>query len=305
MKSLIIFFKWDYKKAYWDNAFFLIPEFIEEWFLDFFSKFKDNNINIYICRWEDTYLWNNYFSEGFLLNKETEKFSYIKNNIKANFILNRSDYFFENWFNNNFLIDFCKNKLNIPLLFPEYSVKTYYIENKNDIKKYLNNFNINDNKVIKPINVCNWNNVLITNNNNKLVKYNLFPCILQGFIDSSIWIPDIHKWLHDLRLIIMNWKIIHSHYTIPKEDSYISNARKWWIVNNIKLLDLPNNIKEVVKKVDSVFKNIRNRYYSIDIWFTNKGIKIFELNSSPWIRHRKHWTYRIHNNLYKMIINNI
>jgi len=31
MKTLVVFFKWEYKKKYWNDAFFYIPEITKKW----------------------------------------------------------------------------------------------------------------------------------------------------------------------------------------------------------------------------------------------------------------------------------
>lgn len=300
MKNLIIYFKWDYNKKHWNNAFFDIPEIVQNWFMDFFKDFENNPVNIYICRWDKSYIWNGEFNMGFKL--KNNNFILENKIIISDFIFNRSTLYIEKWFNNNWLIEFCKSKKFIIKALPKYSTKTYFIKNKSELQKKIWNFSKNWIKVIKPLNWSRWENIIITKSAKKIKEYQNFPCLLQKFINTSIWIPNIYKWVHDLRIIILNWKIVHAMYRTPWKEKYISNTSKWWVFNNLKIKYLKKEVIEVCLKVDNLLKKYKSRYYAIDIWYTKKWINIFELNSSPLFREKKYWTKKLHNELYKFIL---
>jgi glutathione synthase/RimK-type ligase-like ATP-grasp enzyme len=52
-------------------------------------------------------------------------------------------------------------------------------------------------------------------------------------------------------------------------------------------------------------KDFSMRLYSLDVWYTKNGIKIFELNSSPAIYTHELGAERFHKELYTQIKNKI
>lgn len=306
MKNLIIFFQWNYKNEYWNDAFFCMPDFTKKCFLEFIKLFQDDEIiNIYICRWSDSYLEHSEFSQGFLYNKNKKSFEFVEKNIAGDFIFNRSSFYFEKGFNDNNLIDFCRDKSRIYNAFPEYCPETKIIENKDKLIKELSDFDENKKIVLKSLTGSCGNDVVITSSKKKLQEYSIFPCLYQEYLDTSDWIPGIFEGKHDLRVIILNGKIVYSLYRTPAKNSDISNLSKWGTLHNIDIQKLPKNIFWVINVIEEKMKDFSMRLYSLDVWYTKNGIKIFELNSSPAIYTHELGAERFHKELYTQLKNKI
>jgi glutathione synthase/RimK-type ligase-like ATP-grasp enzyme len=184
---------------------------------------------------------------------------------------------------NHPLIDkFCWDKRIISDLFPEYTPKTFLINTTRGLRAVLPAIK-SEKIVLKPRYGTLGENVIITDRNNlpEAIGKNT---LVQEFIDTSAGIKDIVKGYHDLRLIIANGKIDHSHIRIPKKGLLAANValggKKIFIENS----QIPKKAVQIAKKIDRLFKSCRPRLYSVDFLIDkNQKPYIVECNSQPMI----------------------
>ena len=104
--------------------------------------------------------------------------------------------------------------------------------------------------------------------------------IAQDFVDTSKGIAGITQGLHDLRLAIVNGKIVWSHVRVPQEGSFKSNAAAGGILTEVDLNLIPMDIKKIATTISKKFyKDYDNPIYSLDFGVNIDGTPyIFEIN---------------------------
>ena len=103
---------------------------------------------------------------------------------------------------------------------------------------------------------------------------------LQEFIDTSSGIPGITPTHHDLRIVIVNGKIVLSHVRTPKKGSLLANVAQGGSIQEVLIRDIPDFIRDTTQKIQSL---IDEKYdfplYSIDFGIQNRTTPfVFELN---------------------------
>jgi len=160
--------------------------------------------------------------------------------------------------------------------------RTFWVENQKDLPKVLPKINT-DWVVLKPYNGLKGLGIFIGPKEkakqfkfaNKYKHY-----IAQEFVDTSKGIPNVAEGLHDLRVAIVNNKVVWSHVRVPPKGTYLANAAAGGILTEIDYRKVPESIKGIVKEVAWKFnEEYDNPSYSIDFGVGNDGRpKIFEIN---------------------------
>lgn len=103
--------------------------------------------------------------------------------------------------------------------------------------------------------------------------------IAQEFVDTSNGIAGITQGLHDLRVVIVNGKVVWSHVRVPLGNSFLANAAMGGNLTEVDYHKAPSSIKKVVDAISSEFYNkFDNPIYSLDFGVENNKPYIFEIN---------------------------
>ena len=104
--------------------------------------------------------------------------------------------------------------------------------------------------------------------------------LIQTFIDTSQGIPGIVAGRHDLRLVVMNHRVVWVHVRTPPEDSLIANVAGGGTLTEINLDKLPSKVVQLAQKViEAITKEFGNQVYSIDMGVDPSGCPwVFEIN---------------------------
>ena len=215
-------------------------------------------------------------------------------------------------FNNKKIINLFQNKLNTSKHFKKFTIPTVEIINhskqkivsaKNKLDKLLKNhkhkFDFNngylikdkigaggfkiykvdfDKKGIKEIMKCYKPDI-----NNKFLSY-----ILQPFINcKNSFVFGKHKGLLDLRLIILNNKIIQTYIRIAKKGKFKCNIHQGGNLFYVSKKAIPQDVlkmsKKIIKKLETKL-NLKHTIYALDFVRSNKGNLYFiEGNTNPGI----------------------
>jgi len=106
--------------------------------------------------------------------------------------------------------------------------------------------------------------------------------IVQEFIDSSRGVPGLNKNTHDLRVVIVDNKIIYSHIREPRKDSYLSNLSQGGTLTAIPTENIPKSLCPIISFANHLFRTFNPCVYSIDFMFDRHNRPwIVELNSMP------------------------
>jgi glutathione synthase/RimK-type ligase-like ATP-grasp enzyme len=164
----------------------------------------------------------------------------------------------------------------------EYMPQTFLLENESEIPNILSKIK-SDWVVFKPFNGLKGMGIYIGNKNGAAnfkfdKKYKRY--VAQEFIDTSDGIAGIAKGMHDLRIVIINGKVVWCHVRQPVGNSFLANAAQGGNLTEVDYEKVPESIKAVVEKVSKLFlKKFDNPIYSLDFGM-GKGNRpvIFEIN---------------------------
>lgn len=109
----------------------------------------------------------------------------------------------------------------------------------------------------------------------KYTKY-----IAQEFVDTSGGIAGIVRGLHDLRVAVVNKKVVLCHVRVLPVGSLKANVAGGGIISEVDYAKVPLSIKKIVDRIaEKFYKEYDNPVYSLDFGIGPDGIpKIFEIN---------------------------
>lgn len=164
-----------------------------------------------------------------------------------------------------------------------YMPKTFWVGEFENCKKVLPRIKT-DWVVLKPINGLKGLGIYV-GPKNKAVSFKPTPgkkYIAQEFINTSKGIPGICLGFHDLRVVVVNNKIVWSHVRIPPEGSFKANVAGGGNLMEVVYKKVPDCIKDVVKIISGKFyQKYDNPVFSIDFGIgRDKKAFVFEINDT-------------------------
>ncbi len=299
MKKIAVFFR--------DSNPMWYPFNKEEFWISYQELNKiviKHGAEFFIVRGQKTYIWNSEFSNSW----QFKDWELVETwHLKVDILYNKWYFVPDNnieIFNNIKLDEICTNKWKTYDLFKEFCPKTILAWNEEEFLECLTKINTSK-IVIKPLNEEEGNGVFIGDEDYIKKCPKQYPILIQEFIDSSNGIPWIIKWIHDLRVAVINGKILYSFIRTPAEWELLANVARGWKLEIIDIKKLPKEVLNITKHIDDKFKKFDKRFYWIDMAFTNNGIKIIELNSQLWLlKNDRHNAFEImKEEIVKILIN--
>lgn len=164
----------------------------------------------------------------------------------------------------------------------KYMPQTLLVENESELSKKL--FKINtDWVVLKPFNGLKGIGIFIGLKADAMdftfnKKYK--PYIAQEFVDTSGGIGGITPAKHDLRIVVVNGKVVWSHVRTPVGESFLANAAQGGNLTEVDYSKVPQSVKGIVKNVSKMLsEKFDNPVYSLDFGIDKDGKpSIFEIN---------------------------
>lgn len=254
-----------------------------------------SSVTVYIARWEKTHIsWDTFQPQFFL--KDKKWIPYKWEAVTADLVL---------WFQLpkwvekifNTIKPITLNKSIIEEIFPKYTLQSIICKDYNDIKEKFHKIST-DLKVLKPQNGTRSKGIFIWKNipePQEFLEEN-FPYLLQDFFDTSQGFYEF-PWLHDFRVVMLNGEIIWKFLRQPEKWTYTANSFRRWGFIDLEDWKIPEELNKIIHKIEAYCaKRFKHRYYSIDFWmWINGELKIFEMNSSPWLTNdrlsQKLWNY--------------
>lgn len=104
--------------------------------------------------------------------------------------------------------------------------------------------------------------------------------IAQEFVDTSGGIPGIIKGKHDLRVVLINKKVVWCHVRTPPKGEFTANVARGGSITEIDYeKQVPDSIKKIVACITPPFyEKYDNPLFSLDFGMGKKGPRIFEIN---------------------------
>ncbi len=128
--------------------------------------------------------------------------------------------------------------------------------------------------------------------------------VAQRFIDTSSGIAETRvRGVHDMRLVMLNGKIMDFYVRAPKK-GLISNISLGGRM--IRISKIPESAIRLGRRVDSKLRKFNPRFYSIDLMF-DKGQKpwIAELNAHPALDVYYEFKMKCHKEIYDKLCHGI
>lgn len=165
----------------------------------------------------------------------------------------------------------------------DFMPKSFKVKNTDQLIKALNNFSQTDLVVLKPSSTFGGKGIVIGTPHeigattlNKDYVYSL-----QEFVDTSQGISGLVNGYHDLRIIVVNGKMVFCHIRQPRPGTLLANVAQGGSIKEFNLKDVPDYIllkaKQVQKIIDAKYDK---PLYSIDFGVQNNSKAfVFELNN--------------------------
>lgn len=262
-----------------------------------FMKHAERYFAVYYVRGKKTYLGQGGFRKGFRFHKGA--FTPHYEPIYARIIYNKTTLYANggrswNIVNKWRLYQITHDKWKSYTIFKKFMKPTYRIKSRNDFNTALKKIRTPI-AVFKPIKGTEGKGIVIKPKRIMTRYMKKYDGILQEFIDTSQGIPGIHRTLHDMRILIMDGKIIQTYIRIPKKGSYRANIARGGHMKEIEKKNLPQTIKPIINAIDKRFKRYGHRIYAVDFGFENGIPYLIEINPQPglpypeWPRYYKTW----------------
>lgn len=288
-KVLVLFGKSDWKRK---NPF--LKKIARQSYEKMYSLCEDNDIKMYRAsyKWYDfnknifRFAWTFDRGEGWVRSYRFSPNLIYDKTPSSPEVYYKKEIISESYrFINNLLFtQLIDNKLTISLLFKEWTKESWLINSKNDLRKIIPKIKTGM-IVIKPLDESEGKDVQILKKKSAISKSKIRAgqnYIAQEFIDSSRGVPGLNKNTHDLRVVIVDNKIIYSHIREPRKDSYLSNLTQGGSLSAVPLEKLPKSLRPIISFANSLFRTFSPCVYSIDFMFDRQRRPwIIELNSMP------------------------
>ncbi len=175
----------------------------------------------------------------------------------------------------------CHSKLLMYELLGNFMPRSLKIENKKTLISEVSKLNKEGKYVLKPACGLGGKGIVI-DFPEKIVKCKLEKSkeyVLQEFVDTSFGIEGITSKRHDLRIVIVEEKIVWIHLRTPKSGEYLANVAQGGKIEEISLSSVPKNILVETRKIQKIIDNKYDKpVYSIDFGVERGTPFVFELN---------------------------
>lgn len=176
----------------------------------------------------------------------------------------------------------CWNKWKAYQAIGQYMPRTWWVGERKNLEKVLGESKLSF-VVLKPYDGLKGMGVFIGTSKDALdfkfldTKPNY---ILQEFVETSGGIAGLTPGRHDLRVVIINGKIVWSHIRTPLRGTYKANVARGGHLREITIKDIPGTVR---KSALEIAKDFTERYdkpvFSLDFGIGQDGSpKVFEVN---------------------------
>lgn len=256
-------------------------------YMRFFELCQKEGWNSYVLT-RKTYKGNGIFEGGWKY--DGKKFVLDKSSIKIDLVYDRSagvkfppkDDTSAIWVNEHSFKVLAWDKWAAYQVIGKYMPQTLLVKDESELSKVLPKINT-DWVVLKPFNGLKGVGIFIGPKAEAQrftfdKKYK--PYIAQEFVDTSGGIEGITSGKHDLRIVVVNGKVVWSHVRIPVGESFLANSARGGSLIEVGYSEVPESVKTIVEKVSKLFsEKYDNPIYSLDFGINRKGEpKIFEIN---------------------------
>lgn len=284
-----------FKVIRWDDNG--VPDFFSGYYgracRQLFERIIAKKAKIYVVREAgESYLGDGVFSDLWEVcdsNGEL-KFCKIDGEIKLDLLFRRSvgsAFDFENMkqINPTKVVDICKNKYSTYLFAPDFHAKTMLVSSDDDLR-LVRLGSCGKEIALKELEGYAGKKVFV----GRLEEYAgglCYPLIAQEFIDTRGGAPGLTDGPHDLRVALINGKVMHGLLRQPPSGSLKSSTVSDGGSSKALFVDeIPKDVIGIAEELDKRLDMEGPRLFCADFGYNGKEWKLFEMNSSPSLAHR-------------------
>lgn len=255
-------------------------------YYDLFELGKNSGHEMYLASDADAYLGNMKFKNA--IKYENGRFIKCENEVVADAIYDRSGglsfpskEISEKVLNNLEFKKLCADKMLTYDFIGEFMPESFPLSNEDDFKKAISNFKQHELVVLKPVSDFGGKGIVIDfcENIKKATLKSGVAYKLQRFVETAGGIKGIVKGRHDLRIVVIDGKIILAHVRTPQKGSYLANVAQGGSMMEVPLQKIPKSVMRIVATIQARVDELFDKpIYSIDFGVMDGKPYIFELN---------------------------
>lgn len=244
----------------------------------------------YIVR-ASSYEGEGVFSHGWIF--ENDKLQEYNEKIKADVIYNKGAGTALSWVTDCKMINdpeldaICVDKVRTVEMFPSLSPRTFIAHSFKEYTELAKDFSDDEYIVLKKNFLAGGKGIYILHKNE--ITEELYTdwddLLVQEFMDGKVGIPGVVEGLHDLRVTVVNGKPTNALIRVPEEGKLLANISQGGSGKTIHLNQVPEEVFELLKKIQVKLDKFSPSIYAADFMNTDKGYKLIELNSRPGLLH--------------------
>ncbi|OGI25061.1 MAG: hypothetical protein A3J76_02400 [Candidatus Moranbacteria bacterium RBG_13_45_13] len=275
----------------------------------FFQKGSRLGFDMYLVMGREKYMGGLKFRKPLFFNPAKENFEVLDQIVEVDAVLDRSGGtrfpplgISEKVLDNRKFKLICWNKILMYKYLRGFSPPSYGLKSFKGMRKNLRFFRETELVVLKPASGLKGKDVHIDYPSKILQLRDIDfgkGWVLQKFVDTSGGINGLVRGRHDLRIAIVNGKMVFSHIRQPRSSCRVANVAQGGSIKEIAIRKIPKQIlkktKGLQQKIDADFDR---PLYSIDFGIQNKEPFVFEINDSIGFPSEKM-------TCYKKFINNV
>ncbi len=176
----------------------------------------------------------------------------------------------------------CTDKWATYRLFPDLCPKTVRVQSAEECRLALDALG-DGVAVVKPVDGEEGKEVMIAPVRElKAALPKTYPRLVQALIDTSGGIPGVAPGKHDLRLIVVQGRLVSAFVRMPAEGKFVANVAQGGSIAEVPVANIPAAAIAVIDRIDTGFARFPKRIYSADLGLDRDGSwKIIELNAQP------------------------
>jgi glutathione synthase/RimK-type ligase-like ATP-grasp enzyme len=247
---------------------------------DLYFALKARGMRVYFATDNNTYLGDGRFSVAYRLDKKTtlENLEPV-HNVRVDMVFDRGGFIGRDVLtvNNGFIQRIGMSKIEMYKLFGNLQPYSIICNNKKEVIKAFGEIE-GDNIVVKEPEGQGGKEVYIGKKHDIIRKIpDIYPVLVQEFMDTSAGIPGYINGIHDIRLSICGGEIIGYYVRKAQEGKYHSNVSQGGTMVFFDTSEVPFEAQLAAKEIDAYFEEYP-RYFAADFMLTPKGWKLLEIN---------------------------
>jgi hypothetical protein len=264
------------------------PRYFES-YMDFF-KIAQRYFSAFVVRGRSSYQGDGIFSQGYCY--QNGKFTRHLGSIASKVVFDKGELHVNSkkgWdiISEGTLACFLCRKDLIYRKFQRFMKPTFRVRNKAQCQAALKKIR-GTMAVFKPVDRYGGEGVIIALKHKFVRELKNFDGIITEFVDTSHGIQGITKSYHDLRMTVMDGKIVETKIRIPQAGSFLANVARGGTEIEFHPKRLPQRARMVAEAVDRYCGQFGHRIFSVDVGFEGTTPYLFELNDEPGFPGKKY-----------------